>query len=768
MTISAKVEQPSSTSVSAPNSANGSTRGSGRKVSVWRRLWKVLKFAGLAFLSLLSLVVASILWVRYWPAPPLPQSTLLGDVTNVKATNLNGAIIVTWDLTPGAINYQVLRSDKPERDYYIAGSPGGYHPGPLQFPVFWDRLVAHLLSGYCFGCHPNPPFIDSNVFPGRTYYYRVRATDSAGWTSPTAPVQLVAAEPGATPPSLRVDVDAANSIGVLQHKWETVVGSERLSYMLKEDINSNLRGAGRELRQANKMAHDELGMHYVVTHSILNDDLGVYREDAKGNAQYDFSKVDALYDNVLSDGLKPYVQLDFMPSQLASNPSATHGIFTGSSYLANDTPPKDYTKWAQLISAFATHLIGRYGKVEVESWPFAVWNEPDVCYWFWRSCYWKGTADQYYHLYDYTATALKSVDSQLRVGGPVTLSAAFVEPFLRHVTSHNYATGENSTPLDFLDVRVYMEDPANWKALQQRYGLEKIPVYYSEWGVREVEGDPVTDMAYGAAWIAHSLIRSQHNNVDVISYWTASDYMGEHGDPARFFHGGFGLIGLDGIRKSRYWAYYLLHQLGTEQLQLSGEGDGFDTLVKGWATRNDDGSVRILLSNAVDDQANAAGKSSLDRQVSLNVTGLGRGLNYRLQHYRVDNIHSNVYGVWKKMGSPVWPNQAELAKLHQGDGLETLDPETALTADSQGDMKIEFSLPMPSLSLIVLTPQRPSRSALRGPIADNARECVGCTLRRTHDRSYSLHARLGCNVSSNVSAIASVMGRRGSCSIGLQ
>jgi len=210
-------------------------------------------------------------------------------------------------------------------------------------------------------------------------------------------------------------------------------------------------------------------------------------------------------------------------------------------------------------------------------------------------------------------------------------------------------------------------------------------------------------MAYGAAWIAHGLHASL-DQVTVISYWTASDYFEEQGTPKKLFYGGFGLIGIDGIRKPRYWAYYLLHQLGTRRITLEGDGDGFGGLVTGWATRNDDGSVRVLLNNVTEIQTQAEGNPLLSRQVSLTVAGLPPGRKFRLQHFRVDNTHSNVQHAWKAMGQPDWPSSSQLAELHEKDALEMLEPARDLEIDVNGQCAIQFEMPMPSLSLLVVTP----------------------------------------------------------------
>jgi len=494
---------------------------------------------------------------------------------------------------------------------------------------------------------------------------------------------------------VQVRVDSARSAGPLEHKWEIALGSEHLSYMLKGDINEHVRAAGAGLRAGNKLAHDTLGIQYIRAHGILMDDSSVYTEDAAGHAHYDFSKVDKLYDVVRADGLKPFVELSFMPSALAAKPHAP-AIYA---YRGNSSPPKDYVKWQALVAALAQHLIDRYGREEVESWPFEVWNEPDLGN---NPLFWSGNRQEYFRLYDYAAAGLKSVDLNLKIGGPVVAFTSFQEPFLRHVTRENYATGGHSAPLDFLDMHNYFLAVPDYRPLLRRYGLGNVPIYYSEWGVSLFYGDKVSDLPYSAAETVAGLEDSL-DQVSVISYWTASDYFEESGNPKAIFHGGFGLIGLENLRKPRYWAYYLLHRLGTGKLSVAGSGDGFGGLVKTLATRGTDGEISVLLSNATPQHSRAAGSSVLARHIALTIAGLAPGQNYCVEHDRIDNTHSNVYGAWQAMGKPAWPDAAQMAILHQRDNLQTLTPAASVTASAQGEIALEFDLPMPAVSFVRLT-----------------------------------------------------------------
>ena len=654
----------------------------------WLRLGlkALLVVLGTGFVLGLSVL----LWLRYVPPPSLPQSRLLSPVTEVRATAGQGIISIDWTPIPSALCYQVLRSSRPDGPFSLASSVFGVAPIVVVY------ALERYFPGEPFGRVPHGPWVDSDIRPGHTYYYRVRGNDGSAWSPQGITVSATALAISGQEPGIQIRVDAGKSTGPLAHKWEIALGSEHLSYMFKGDLNEHVKTAGAGLRAGNKLAHDTLGIQYIRAHGILMDDPSVYTEDSAGHPHYDFTKVDKLYDMLRADGLKPFVELSFMPEALAAHATAPR-IFK---YQASSSPPKDYKKWGALVAALAQHLIDRYGRQEVETWPFEVWNEPDL-----RGTpeFWSGSRDDYFRLYDYAAVALKSVDPNLKVGGPVAAFTTFQEPFLRHVTRDNFATGGHSTPLDFFDLHNYYLPACDYRPLLSRYGLANVPVYYTEWGISPEYGDKVSDMAYSAAATV-SGIEDSLDQVASISYWTASDYFEESGDPTEIFHGGFGLIGLDGLRKPRYWAYYLLHQLGAERLVVTGSGDGFGGLVKVLAARSGDGEVEVLLSNATQQHSKAAGSVPLNRHVMLTVSGLTPGTSYHLEHDRVDNDHSNVYGAWRAMGSPKWPDATQMAALHQKDGLQTLAPASIVTANSAGEVTLDFDLPMPAVSFVRLAP----------------------------------------------------------------
>ena len=648
------------------------------------RLRKMLWITAAVILAPVIIAALYLTFLALRPAPALPPSHSLTPPANVRTAAGRGHITLQWDAVPGAISYRVFRSERVDKGFRALS-----RRSPAANAIMRLVLEASLPTEHESGTS----FVDAMV-DGRTCYYTVRAFDGTGWSEPSAPVSG-APQPGTG--SVWVRADAAREIGPLDHTWETAIGSENPAYYLKEDAGRGLRNAGAGLRKANKRMRDAFGIRYVRAHGILMDSLGSYRENSSGKAVYDWSRIDLVYDMLRADGLRPLVELSFMPAGLAVNPKQT--IFE---YRAITSPPRDYQKWGEYVGAFARHLIQRYGREEVVNWPFEVWNEPDLNLPLGGS-FWHGTQEDYYRLYDYSARALKEADPRIKVGGPAAAKPESVEPFLRHVTTENFAGGGGSSPLDFLSVHVYSNLPLDFKGLTGRYGFKDLPVYYTEWGLSPRLGAPENDLPYGAAWVAGGLMEAA-GKAAMISYWTGSDYFEELGPPKELFHGGFGLLAIDGIRKPVFWAFYMLHQLDGPRIALEGGGDGFGGLVRACAIRNADGVVKVLLANAARELSLASGKPELDREVSLKIAGLSPGTKYRLRHYRVDNSHSNIYAAWIGMGKPDWPKPVPLAELRRHDLLDLQEEDKEITIGSEGSAELQFPLPMPGASLLMFVP----------------------------------------------------------------
>ncbi|HTU47373.1 MAG TPA: hypothetical protein VMF91_20085 [Bryobacteraceae bacterium] len=437
---------------------------------------------------------------------------------------------------------------------------------------------------------------------------------------------------------IRIDAHAQTS--PFPHFWEQMFGSGRAILALRESYRSDLR-AVKEITD----------FRYVRFHAILHDEVGVYNEDDHGNPVYNFAYVDQIYDGLLKDGVRPVVEISFMPKKLAFNPDALHAFW----YKQNVSPPKSWEKWDGLITAFARHLVERYGIDEVAQWYFEVWNEPNIDFW-------DGIPRQksYFELYDHTAHDLKSVSGRLRVGGPATAAAAWVDDFLKHaaeqhvpvdfVSTHGYAddtvedllgTNEN-IPMDYRVCRAV----AKVKKEIETSAMPRLPLLWTEWNVPGMK--EARDTSYVGPALANT-VRECDGMVDEMSFWTFSDVFEEGGPIPRPFEGHFGLRAEGGINKPSYYDFELMHRLGDRRIANSDS----NAIV----TKRENGSLVIAVWNLVDpDKTGTAKKFRLtfenvrtDAPVSIS---------------RVDDDHGNTLAAYKAMGSPTYPTEDQIQRLN--------------------------------------------------------------------------------------------------------
>ena len=438
-----------------------------------------------------------------------------------------------------------------------------------------------------------------------------------------------------------VTIDAHAPTTPFPHFWEQMFGSGRAELTMRDSYRTDLR-----------TVKAITGFQYVRFHAILHDELGVYDEDANGNPVYNFSYVDQIYDGLLSNGVKPFVEISFMPKKLASRPQDLHAFW----YKQNVSPPKDYAKWDGLITAFAQHLIERYGVDEVSSWYFEVWNEPNIDFWTGRAA-----QQTYFELYDHTARALKAVNQKLRVGGPATAQAAWVDAIIAHAT-------QNNVPLDFVSTHVYGNDSAKdvfgddrpiaphqmvCAAVKkvhdqiQASARPAIPLIWSEFNATYANESPITDSIYMGPWMANTISKCD-GLVDIMSYWTFSDVFEEQGPVKQPFYGGYGLIAAGGIPKPAFYAFDILHQLGDERIASMNP----DVLI----TRRKDGTLVIALWNLVEPEATGP-----DKTFHLDLHGVSSHATATIS--RVDTQHGDTLAAYKQIGSPRYPTQAQIEQL---------------------------------------------------------------------------------------------------------
>jgi xylan 1,4-beta-xylosidase len=360
-------------------------------------------------------------------------------------------------------------------------------------------------------------------------------------------------------PARQINADFEQPLGKLDRFYQFCVGSERAGVMLRPENQTQL-----------ELVRRELVFRFIRFHGLFHDDMHVYHEEA-GKPVYDWTRIDELYDSFLKMGMKPFIELSFMPHDLASGESA---IFY---WKGNITPPTDYGKWADLIASLVQHLEDRYGQSEVRSWYFEVWNEPNL------DLFWTGTQADYFRLYDVTAAAIKRIDPLLHVGGPATAACEWITPMIDHCV-------QNKIPLDFISTHTYAvtsgaldadghadtklsPDPdsisSDIRMVRQNIRESKmpsLPLHFTEWSASYSSRDPIHDAYFSAAFILDRIKKSE-GFVDSMSYWTYSDLFEENGPPPASFHGGFGLLNREGIRKPAYFAYRYLNELGDEQLK---------------------------------------------------------------------------------------------------------------------------------------------------------------------------------------------------------
>jgi xylan 1,4-beta-xylosidase len=489
------------------------------------------------------------------------------------------------------------------------------------------------------------------------------------WAPLMASSLLIAAI--AAPAQERLSLDPSAPSHPFPHFWERMFGSGRAVLSLRDSYRQDLRAV-----------KGVTSFGYVRFHGILMDELGVYDEDLSGQPVFNFSYIDQIYDGLLANGVRPFVELSFMPKKLAAQPML-HAFW----YKQNISPPKDYARWDALISALATHLVERYGIAEVSQWYFEVWNEPNLDFW-------GGTPHQstYWELYDHTAKALKAVNTHLRVGGPATAQAAWVPDFIQHGT-------DAGVPIDFVSTHVYGDDTAKdvfgtdehisrehmvCRAVSKVHDQIKastqpsLPLIWSEFNASFANKPFVTDSVFMGPWLA-STIRQCDGLVDDMSYWTFSDVFEEQGVIKTPFYGGFGLLAEGGIPKPSFNAFALLHQLGDIRIQMDAEA----TLL----TRRSDGALVLALWNYA-----AADEVVAPRRIALDLKAFAR---HKVTVARLDGGHGDVHAAYEAMGAPRYPTMQQLAALKAAAALPV--PKEEQLAGGELDLVI------PSEGLVMVT-----------------------------------------------------------------
>lgn len=474
--------------------------------------------------------------------------------------------------------------------------------------------------------------------------------------------------------------------------WQFCVGSGHASMALRADYLKQL-----------KQVHDELGIERVRFHGIFNDDMQVYMQfsdlmplpGAEKIKQISFRKIGMVYDNILACGMKPYVEMSFMPKGLASS-DARCGLFYG----GHIAPPDNEEEWVSFVQMFVRYLLNKFGREEVESWPFEVWNEPDVF------VFWAGTKVQYYRLYEITAKAIKSVDEKIQVGGPAASGSKWIGSFMEYCKANN-------VPVDFISSHQYAGDPIggvnaseeleaeeNIEAMELASGSESgknlfegleegtildgirrimpdkselveipndgfrknaaivrkqagdLPVYYSEWNENAIFSSYTNDTRKVAAYLVKTILDTECN-VTGSSIWCFSDIFEEFSEIAQEFHGGFGLMTHSGIPKPQYYALKMMSSLAENRLNLGEQSIDGEV---GLAAFKDEKKVQVLLFRQ------KMKNIELPKEKVVFKVETGNEPSHVYME-RIDEKHCNPLALWEEWGSPEELSHEQLAEI---------------------------------------------------------------------------------------------------------
>lgn len=482
--------------------------------------------------------------------------------------------------------------------------------------------------------------------------------------------QAPAAQPAPVPRVIAADLAAVKGPTSRMHNF--CVGAGRANEGLRADWQRQLR-----------LVREQCGFRYLRFHGLFCDDMGVYQEDKQGRPVYNWQYVDELFDFLQSIGMKPFLELGFMPSALASGPQT---IFW---WRGNVTPPKDYAKWEAFVAAFTRHITERYGAAEVRTWYFEVWNEPNL------TGFWMGTTGgktdaefapiaraEYYKLYETTARAVKSVDTAYRVGGPATAGSGWIDETLAFcaerkapldfVSTHEYATmsgyldetGNTGTVLS-PDRDAITSSVRRVRGQMDRSPFAAAELHYTEWSASYTPSDPVHDSYHSAAFILDKMKNIGASAVSM-SYWTFTDIFEEAGPRMTPFHGGFGLLNYQDLPKPAFFAYRFLNRLGDTELKCSDPaafvcrdtGGAVQALFWDFTITHPGPSVINQEYYVHDNPAAAKG------QATLKLSGLKPG-SYRLRATKVGYRANDVQAAYRDLGSPAQLTKAQVAQLRQ-------------------------------------------------------------------------------------------------------
>lgn len=488
-------------------------------------------------------------------------------------------------------------------------------------------------------------------------------------------------------------VDLAAPRIAFDRYFQRGVGSCHAYLTLREDFREHVR-----------LAQKEIGFGGIRFHGIFTEYVGIVHngEEADGGPRLNFQNATKIYEFFVAQGMKPFVELGFMPVRLASG---TQTIFD---YRGNITPPKDCAQWTRLVKRFVQHLVDHFGIAEVLTWHFEVWNEPDL-----HNTFWSGTKLDYFKLYVDTARAVKSVDERLRVGGPATSKTMWVPDLLAYCAEQNAPVDFISTHHYAVDADLVLGEPTGPMYYRGPSGLAKevarvrdeiaaspfpnAELHFTEWNCSPAHEDLFgKDTAFTAAF-ALQTIKEVSGLADSYMWWTVSDIFEESGLSLRPFTGKYGLVNIHGVKKPVFHAFRWLADMHDSELALPHRS------ARATVSPGDKG-LRLLAWNLPDVFKTDLGGGDWEicrepRNERFVVRGLKPG-RYRLRVEIVDDTRGNALHAWRSLGSPDYPKADQLAALRRSAEPAILRDEIL---DVSGDCLVDLELSPASLARVDLS-----------------------------------------------------------------
>jgi xylan 1,4-beta-xylosidase len=538
-----------------------------------------------------------------------------------------------------------------------------------------------------------------------------------------------APSPGAPFP-VAIRVDAATSTGPLKPIWR-YFGADEPNYAYMKDGQKLIADIGALAPKRMYFRAHSLLVTGDGTPALKWGSTNAYTEDANGNPKYDWTIVDRIFDTYLARGVKPYVQIGFMPQALSVKPEPyKHAWTTAAKYDEIYTgwayPPKDFAKWGELVYQWAKHCVDKYGKAEVETWYWETWNEANIGYW-------RGTPEEFRKLHDYAIAGVRRALPTAKVGGPDTAGSGgqFARDFYEHqLRGKNFATGQVGSPIDFVSFHAkgrpeFVEGHVRLGIANQLATIDdgfKIIASFPELKSKPIvigESDPDGCAACQGSQLGY-------RNTTMYSSYTAAVFARKHDLAAR--HGvnlegaltwafefedqpwfaGFRVMASNGVTLPVFNVFRMYSRMGADRVAATSDGAvDLDAMIASGVrgkpdvaalASRDAKKLTVMAWHYHDDDV-----AGPDAAVTLAIDGLGlKSGTAKLTHYRIDGAHSNAYTAWQKMGRPAAPSPAQLKELEAAGQLARLEGAPATIAVADGRASLPITLPRQAVSLVVV------------------------------------------------------------------